>query len=108
MPVRPGDRLEHRVAIGHVERQRKNGIAVSADEIVEGLQVASGRRDSVTALERSFRPDAAEPARSSGDEPYLGLRISLTPGPRRPIEAGQISPAEQHVKKYGSYSVICW
>jgi hypothetical protein len=71
MVVRLFDRLEDRIAIGNVERQGKDGVAIGSDKVVEGLRVASGRGDSVAALERGFRPDAAEPAGSSGDEPYF-------------------------------------
>ena len=57
------------VAVGDVEPDRQDDVAVGVDEGVERLEPAGRRGDAVAALERRFRPLAPEPLRCAGDEP---------------------------------------
>ena len=60
---------EVRVAVGDVEGDRQDRVAVGLDEVVEGGGVAGGRGDVVASLECGDRPLATEPTGRSGDEP---------------------------------------
>ena len=60
--VGAADGLEHRVAVGDVERERQQRVAVLGREVVERVRVARRRRDPVAALQRGDRPLAAEAA----------------------------------------------
>src|SRR6478735_4930448 len=57
------------VAVGDVEGDRQQPLAVGLDEVVEGGGVAGGRGDVVASLECGDRPLATEPTGRSGDEP---------------------------------------
>ncbi len=50
------------VAVGHVELDRQQRVAVLVGEIVECRGVSGGGRDLVAALQRGDRPLPAEPA----------------------------------------------
>jgi hypothetical protein len=60
--VRPLDRGEVRVAVGDVEQDRQQRVAVILDEVIERRGVAGCGRDLVAALQRRDRPFPAEPA----------------------------------------------
>ncbi len=57
------------VAIGHVELDRQQRVAVLLGEVVQRRGVARGGRDLVAAFQRRDRPLPAEAARCPGDEP---------------------------------------
>lgn len=61
--------LAHLLGIGHVHGQRQHRVAELFFQVGDISEVASGRGDLIAAFQRGFDPDAAEPARSSGDEP---------------------------------------
>ena len=69
MVVRLLDRGEVRVAVGHVELDRQQRVAVLLGQVVEGRGVARGGGDLVAALQGRDRPLPAEAARCPGDEP---------------------------------------
>jgi hypothetical protein len=57
--------------IGHVERQRQDGISEALREVGDICQLASGSRNLVSAFQCGFGPDAAKPSRGAGDKPSL-------------------------------------
>ena len=71
--MRQLDGLEHRLAIGHIQRQGQDGVTIGGDELAERFRVARGGGNLVAALEGGFRPGAAEATRSACDEPYFAL-----------------------------------
>ena len=68
------DGVEVGVAVGNVELNRQEGVAVIPDEIVEVAEVTGGAGDVVTPFESSLRPLAAEALRCTGDEPCFCSR----------------------------------
>src|SRR6476646_890325 len=70
--VSSGDRVEHRLAGGDVEGERRYGVAVFVRQIPQRRRVAGGRGHLVAAFQGGDGPLAAEAARRAGDEPDLG------------------------------------
>jgi hypothetical protein len=71
MPVRLLNNLLDLFGIGHVERQRQDGISEALLQVGDICQLASGSRNLISAFQSSFGPDAAKPSRGAGDEPRL-------------------------------------
>jgi hypothetical protein len=71
MPVRLLNNLLDLFGIGHVERQRQDGISEALLQVGDICQLASGSRNLISAFQSSFGPDAAKPSRGAGDEPSL-------------------------------------
>ncbi len=69
MRVRLLDRGEVLRAVGHVELDRQEPVAVLGHEVIERAQVARSGRDRITSLEGRNRPFAAEASGRTGDEP---------------------------------------
>ena len=64
------------VAVGHVELDRQQRVAVLLPQVVERRGVAGGGRDLVAALQRRDRPLPAEATRCPGDEPNFFSHVS--------------------------------
>ena len=60
---------ERGVAVGDVEFDGHDGVAVLGDEVVERGRVTRGGGDAVARGERGLREGTAEAARRAGDEP---------------------------------------
>ena len=88
--VRLRDGGEVGVAVGDVELERQQPVAVLLDEVVEGGQVARGGGDRVAALEGGDRPLAAEAAGRAGDEPDLARSVLMPPA--YPVIVGSPRP----------------
>jgi hypothetical protein len=71
MPVCLLNNLLYLVGIGHVERQRQDGISEALLQVGDICQLASGSRNLISALQCGFGPDAAKPSRGAGDKPSL-------------------------------------
>jgi hypothetical protein len=69
--VRLADHVEDRLAVGDVEGERGDRVAVLVHEVVQRRRVAGGRRHTVAAVEGGDGPLAAEAAGRSRDEPDL-------------------------------------
>lgn len=78
MPMRGRDRLEHRVAVSHVEAKGKNLLAISFDEVRDGVRISYCGNNLVATLKCTLRPQPAEAACRAGDQPDLAHRIALS------------------------------
>src|SRR6266568_6176555 len=67
--VRGLHRSEHLVAVGDVELDREDGVAVLLDQVTQSVCVAGGRCDLIATLEGGEDELAAKAFRRAGDEP---------------------------------------
>jgi hypothetical protein len=67
--VRGLHRSEHLVAVGDVELDREDGVAVLLDQVTQSVCVAGGRCDLIATLEGGEGELAAKAFRRAGDEP---------------------------------------
>src|SRR6266498_2402033 len=67
--VRGLHRSEHLVAVGDVELNREDGVAVLLDQVTQSVRVAGGRCDLVATLEGGEDELAAKAFRRASDEP---------------------------------------
>src|SRR6266496_157753 len=75
--VRGLHRSEHLVAVGDVELDREDGVAVLLDQVTQSVCVAGGRCDLIATLEGGEGELAAETARRTGDEPDFAHDVNL-------------------------------
>src|SRR6266496_2985075 len=74
--VRGLHRSEHLVAVGDVEFDREDGVAVLLDQVTQSVRVAGGRCDLIATLEGGEDELAAKASRCAGDEPNLAHDVN--------------------------------
>src|SRR5213078_905818 len=68
---------EHLVAVGDVELDREDGVAVLLDQVTQSVCVAGGRCDLIATLEGGEGELAAKAFRGAGDEPDFAHDVNL-------------------------------
>lgn len=67
------------IAVGHVQRQRQDGVAERVGKGRDVGQLSRGCDDLVAPLESIFSPDAAKTARGARDKPdFFGHIIAFS------------------------------
>src|SRR6266540_1643078 len=74
--VRGLHRSEHLVAVGDVEFDREDGVAVLLDQVTQSVRVAGGRCDLIATLEGGEDELAAKAFRRAGDEPNFAHDVN--------------------------------